>query len=276
MSAHAAIRRTGVPQIRKSKGRGRIVSLTAYTSLMAELMDEVVDLIIVGDSAGMVAYGMQSTLQVTLEMMINHGKAVVRGSSLACVVVDMPFATYQESPQQAYRNAARIIAETGAQAVKMEGGFELLETVEFLTRRGIPVMPHIGLMPQRVQSMGGFKFQVRTSEEISEFVQLAMELEKRDAFCLLIEGTSEAAAKSVTQAIAIPTLGIGASPHCDGQVLVTEDMLGMFSSYTPRFVKQYATLSADIRRAFQEFRDEVRSGAFPALEHCFAVKQAVD
>lgn len=276
MSAHATTRRTGVPQIRKSKGRGRIVSLTAYTSLMAALMDEVVDLIVVGDSAGMVAYGMQSTLQVTLEMMINHGKAVVRGSSLPCVVVDMPFATYQESPQQAYRNAARIIARTGAQAVKMEGGFELLETVEFLTRRGIPVMPHIGLMPQRVQSMGGFKFQVRTSEEISEFVQLAMELEKRDAFCLLIEGTSEAAAKAVTQAIAIPTIGIGASPHCDGQVLVTEDMLGMFSSYTPRFVKKYATLSADIRRAFQEFRDEVRSGAFPALEHCFAVKQAVE
>ena len=273
MSTHTAIRRINVPQIRASKGKGRIVSLTAYTSLMAKLMDEFVDLIVVGDSTGMVAYGMESTLQVTLEMMINHGKAVVRGASRACVVVDMPFSTYQESPQQAYRNAARILAETGAQAVKMEGGLELLETVEFLTRRGIPVMPHIGLMPQHVQSMGGFKFQARTPEEILELVHLARELEKRDAFCVLIEGTSEAAARAVTQALAIPTLGIGASPECDGQVLVTEDMLGIFSDYTPRFVKQYANLSTDMRRAFEQYRDEVRAGAFPTIDHCFIVRE---
>ena len=183
MSIHTTIHRTSVPQIRKSKGKGRIVSLTAYTSLMAKLMDDFVDLIVVGDSTGMVAYGMESTLQVTLEMMINHGKAVVRGSSRACVVVDMPFSTYQESPQQAYRNAARIIAETGAQAVKMEGGLELLDTVEFLTQRGIPVMPHIGLMPQHIQSMGGFKFQARTSKEISELIYLAREFERAE--CVL-------------------------------------------------------------------------------------------
>lgn len=216
---------------------------------------------------------MESTLQVTLEMMINHGKAVVRGASRACVVVDMPFSTYQESPQQAYRNAARMLAETGAQAVKLEGGLELLETVEFLTRRGIPVMPHIGLMPQHVQSMGGFKFQARTPEEISELVHLAREFEARNAFCVLIEGTSEAAARAVTQALTIPTLGIGASPECDGQVLVTEDMLGIFSNYTPRFVKQYANLSTDMQRAFEQYRDEVRAGAFPTMDHCFVVRE---
>lgn len=271
MSTHTTLKRITVPQIRASKGKGRIVSLTAYTSLMAELMDDFVDLIVVGDSTGMVAYGMESTLQVTLDMMINHGKAVVRGSAHACVVVDMPFSTYQEAPQQAYRNAARIMAETGAQAVKMEGGAELLETVDFLTRRGIPVMPHIGLMPQHVQAMGGFKYQARTAEEIAGLVELAKEFEKRNAFCLLIEGTSEAAARAVTHAVEIPTLGIGASPECDGQVLVTEDMLGIFSEYKPRFVKHYADLRSGMRNAFEQYRDEVRSGVFPAMSHCFGI-----
>lgn len=273
MSTHTAVRRTTVPHIRASKGKGRIVSLTAYTSLMAQLMDDLVDLIVVGDSTGMVAYGMESTLQVTLEMMIQHGRAVVRGCTRPCVVVDMPFATCQESPQQAYRNAARVIAETGAQGVKIEGGFELVETVAFLVRRGIPVMPHIGLMPQHVQSMGGFKFQARTGEEIVELVRLAQEFEQAGAFCVLVEGTSEAAASAVTRALSVPTLGIGASPECDGQVLVTEDMLGMFSAYRPRFVKQYADLDAAIRQAFERYRDEVRTGVFPAPEHCFAVGQ---
>lgn len=276
MSTHTAVRRTTVPQIRASKGKGRIVSLTAYTSLMAELMDDFVDLIVVGDSTGMVAYGMESTLQVTLDMMINHGKAVIRGSTRACVVVDMPFSTYQETPQQAYRHAARIIAETGAQAVKLEGGTELLDTVDFLTQRGIPVMPHVGLMPQHVQAMGGFKFQARTLEEIDELVRLAKEFEKRNAFCLLIEGTSEAAARAVTQAVGIPTVGIGASPECDGQVLVTEDMLGIFSDYKPRFVKHYADLRSNMRIAFEQYRDEVRSGAFPSMSHCFGVDRSTE
>jgi len=218
----------------------------------------------------MVAYGMDSTLQVTLEMMINHGKAVVRGSRRSCVVVDMPFSTYQESPQQAYRNAARVLAETGAQAVKMEGGEELLDTVDFLGKRGISVMPHVGLMPQHVHAMGGFKFQARTPDEIAELVRLAREFEKRNVFCLLIEGTSEAAARAVTQAIGIPTVGIGASPECDGQVLVTEDMLGIFSDYKPRFVKHYADLGSGMRTAFAQYRDEVKSGVFPAMSHCFA------
>lgn len=271
MSTHATSQRINIPQIKSMKGKGRIVSLTAYTTPMAKLMDEFVDLIIVGDSTGMVAYGMSSTLQVTLAMMINHGKAVVRGASRACVIIDMPFSTYQESPQQAYRNAAKVMAKTEAQGVKLEGGSELLETVEFLTDRGIPVMPHIGLMPQHVNSMGGFKFQARTAEEIESLVLLSIEFEKRKAFSILIEGTSEEAARRVTEAVAIPTIGIGASPACDGQVLVTEDALGLFSEYTPRFAKQYIDLSTPIRDAFARYKDDVRSGAFPTLDHCFGV-----
>lgn len=219
----------------------------------------------------MVAYGMNSTLQVTLDMMINHGKAVTRGASRVCVIIDMPFSTYQESPQQAYRNAARVMAETEAQGIKLEGGIEMLETVNFLTNRGIPVMPHVGLKPQSVNAMGGFKFQARTPGEIEDLVALSLEFEKEGAFSLLIEGTREEAARRVTESVKIPTIGIGASPDCDGQVLVTEDVLGLFSDYTPRFAKQYIDLSALIREVFARFEDEVRSGAFPALEHCFGV-----
>ncbi|MFA6994733.1 MAG: 3-methyl-2-oxobutanoate hydroxymethyltransferase [Candidatus Paceibacterota bacterium] len=271
MSTHATSQRITIPQIRSTKGRGRLVSLTAYTTPMAKLMDEFVDIIIVGDSTGMVAYGMDSTLPVTLDMMINHGKAVTRGASRACVIIDMPFSTYQESPQQAYRNAAKVMAETGAQGLKLEGGIEMLETVDFLTSRGIPVMPHIGLMPQYVNAMGGFKFQGRTPDEIERLVALSSELEKCNAFSLLIEGTCEEAARKITNSVKIPTIGIGASPECDGQVLVTEDALGLFSDYTPRFAKQYIDLSALIRESFARFEDDVRSGAFPTLEHCFDV-----
>ncbi|MGY6274750.1 3-methyl-2-oxobutanoate hydroxymethyltransferase [Methylomonas sp. MgM2] len=271
MSTHTNSQRITIPRITSLKGKGRIVSLTAYTAPMAALMDEFVDLIIVGDSTGMVAYGMDSTLTVTLDMMIRHGQAVVKGSSRACVIIDMPFASYQESPQQAFRNAAKVMAETGAQGVKLEGGNEMLETVDFLTSRGIPVMPHIGLMPQHVNAMGGYKFQARTAEDIEQLVALASAFERRNAFSLLIEGTSEAAARNVTEAVRIPTIGIGASPACDGQVLVTEDALGLFSDYTPRFVKRYIDLSALIRDAFARYEHEVRTGAFPALEHCFGV-----
>lgn len=271
MSTHTNSQRITIPRIKSLKGKGRIVSLTAYTTPMSALMDEFVDLIIVGDSTGMVAYGMDSTLSVTLDMMIRHGQAVVKGSSRACVIIDMPFASYQESPQQAFRNAAKVMAETGAQGVKLEGGNEMLETVDFLTSRGIPVMPHIGLMPQHVNTMGGYKFQARTTEDIEQLVALALAFERCNAFSLLIEGTSEAAARNVTEAVRIPTIGIGASPACDGQVLVTEDALGLFSDYTPRFVKRYIDLSALIRDAFARYEHDVRTGSFPALEHCFGV-----
>jgi 3-methyl-2-oxobutanoate hydroxymethyltransferase len=271
MSTHAKSQRYTIPYIKSLKGKGRIVSLTAYTTPMAAKMDEFVDVIIVGDSTGMVAYGMDSTLSITLDMMIQHGRAVMKGASRACVIIDMPFASYQESPQKAFRNAAKVMAETGAQGIKLEGGLEMLETVEFITSRGIPVMPHIGLMPQHVNSMGGYKFQARTTEEIDRLVALGLAFQECNAFSLLIEGTSEAAARSVTEAVKIPTIGIGASPACDGQVLVTEDVLGLFSDYTPRFVKRYIDLGELILNAFARYENDVRSGAFPALEHCFAV-----
>lgn len=273
MSIHKENTRITAPQIRDKKGPGSIVSLTAYTTPMAEMMDPYVDLIIVGDSTGMVAYGLSDTLGVTLDMMINHGAAVVRGAKKACVVIDMPFATYQESPVQAYRNAAKVIRKTGAQAVKMEGGSELTETVKFLVDRGIPVMPHIGLMPQHVNTMGGYKAQARTDEEGEQLVELSKAFEYAGAFSILIEGTYEAAARKITEALHIPTIGIGASPACDGQVLVTEDVLGLFTAFTPKFAKRYIDLSVPAKAAFAEYEREVRNSAFPSGEHCFGVKK---
>lgn len=271
MSTHISNKKITIPQIKSMKGKGSIVSLTAYTTPMAKLMDEYVDLIIVGDSTGMVAYGLNSTLPVTLDMMINHGAAVVRGTTRACVIIDMPFGSYQESPQQAYRNASRIMIETQAQGVKIEGGEEMLETVEFLVKRGIPVMPHVGLMPQHANSQGGFKVQVRNEEEIEQLVSLSQKYEAVGAFCVLVEGTFEKAARKVTEALKVPTIGIGASPACDGQVLVTEDILGLFTDFTPKFVKRYGNLGEQIKEAFSEYEKDVRSGDFPTNEHCFGI-----
>lgn len=273
MSTHTSSDKITTTRIRSMKGEGNIVSLTAYTKPMAEMMDPFVDLIIVGDSTGMVAYGFDSTLPVTMEMMIAHGAAVVRGARRACVVVDMPFASYQESREQAFRNVARVLAETGAQAVKLEGGLELVETVEFLVQRGIPVMPHIGLRPQHANALGGFKAQGRDEAAADLLVKEARAYEQAGAFSLLVEGVFESAARQVTAAVAIPTIGIGASPACDGQVLVTEDMLGLFSDYTPKFAKQYIDLSVQIRDVFAEYAREVRNGTFPADEHCFGIKK---
>ena len=269
MSAHAGNKRITIPQIQSMKGPGSIVSLTAHSKPMAQLMDEFVDLIIVGDSTGMVAYGFDSTLPVTLDMMINHGAAVTRGADRACVIVDMPFASYQESPQQAYRNAARVLIETRAQGIKLEGGLELVDTVAFLVQRGIPVMPHIGLMPQHANTQGGFKAQGRDKKTIEALVEIARQFEQAGAFCLLVEGTLEQAASAITRAVSIPTIGIGASAECDGQVLVTEDVLGLFSDFTPKFAKRYVDLSPVIKEAFKHYASDVRSGDFPQREHCF-------
>lgn len=261
-------------RLKAMKGKGSIVSLTAYTTPMAEMMDEFVDLIIVGDSTGMVAYGMNSTISVSVDMMINHGKAVTRGTKKACVIIDMPFASYQESPAMAYKNAARIMSETEAQGVKLEGGIEMIDTVKFLVERGIPVMPHIGMLPQHANIYGGFKVQVKTNKEIEQLVELSKLYEQAGAFSILIEGTYESAAREVTGNVSIPTIGIGASPECDGQVLVTEDLLGIFSAYTPKFAKKYVDLSAHIRTAFKEYERDVRSGAFPGIEHCFGINNS--
>ncbi|WGS52762.1 3-methyl-2-oxobutanoate hydroxymethyltransferase [Paraburkholderia sp. D15] len=275
MSTHKTATRKTVTEIRSRKGAGSLVSLTAYSAPLAKLVDEHADVIIVGDSVGMVLYGMSSTLGVTLDMMIAHGKAVMRGSSRACVVVDLPFATYQESPAQAFRSAARLLAETDAQAVKLEGGAEMAETIRFLSERGVPVMAHIGLMPQQANTMGGFKAQGLDEHSAARILEDALAVEQAGAFCVVVEGTAEALAKRITDVLRVPTIGIGASPACDGQVLVTEDMLGAFSAYTPRFVKQYANVNTIVEQAIGQYASEVRGGAFPEPKHCFAYGKAI-
>jgi 3-methyl-2-oxobutanoate hydroxymethyltransferase len=272
MSTHSKNGRITTKEITAMKNESKIVSLTAYTKPMAELMDPYVDMIIVGDSTGMVAYGFDSTLPVTLDMMIGHGAAVVRGARRACVVIDMPFGTYQESKEQAFRNCARVLIETGAQAVKLEGGIELVETVEFLVLRGIPVMAHVGLKPQHANVMGGFKVQAGDNASVDRLLREVESFTAVGAFSILIEGVFEEAARRATKAVDVPTVGIGASPECDGQVLVTEDILGLFPDFTPKFAKRYADLSKPMQEVFAQFENEVRDGSFPTRKHCFGMK----
>jgi len=274
MSVHAGTDRITVPAIRARKGGTPIVCLTAYSAPVAALLDATVDLLLVGDSVGMVLYGMENTLGVTLDMMIAHGRAVARRAEHACVVVDMPFGSYEEGPEQAFRNAARVMAETGCAAVKLEGGVEMAATVEFLVRRGIPVLAHIGLMPQSVHATGGFSARGRGEEEARAILADAKAVEEAGAFAVVIEGTLEAVARQATETVSIPTIGIGASPACDGQILVTEDIVGLFSDFTPRFVKRYAELGEALAAAAEAYADEVRSGAFPGPEHCFTGRAA--
>jgi 3-methyl-2-oxobutanoate hydroxymethyltransferase len=271
MSTEIRTKRVTTRDIRARKGGEPIVVLTAYTTPMAQLLDPHVDVLLVGDSLGMVLYGMESTLGVTLDMMINHGKAVMRGSSKALVVVDMPFASYQESPEQAFRNAARVLAETGCAAVKLEGGREMAPTIRFLTERGVPVMAHVGLMPQSVNTAGGFRAHGRGDDEAATIRADARAITEAGAFCVVVEGTVEPVARALTDEVAIPTIGIGASPACDGQVLVTEDVLGLFSDFTPKFVKRYAELGPVVTEAVERYAAEVKARSFPGLEHCFGV-----
>ncbi len=274
MSIHTAQKRISIPDLRAMKAKAKIVMLTAYTKPMAQLLDPHCDVLLVGDSLGMVVYGMENTLNVSLDTMIMHTQAVMRGAQRAAVMLDMPFGSYQESHEQAYRNCARAMAESGCQAVKLEGGAEMVDTVEFLVARGIPVMPHIGLMPQRVHEMGGFKAQGREEDAAVKWIGIAKKFEAAGAFGVLIEGTVEPVARAVTEALTIPTIGIGASPACDGQVLVTEDVTGLFTDFTPKFAKRYADVGAQVSASAADYAKEVRAGAFPSLEHCFGVKRA--
>jgi 3-methyl-2-oxobutanoate hydroxymethyltransferase len=269
MSTPIHVKRCTAPDIRARKGTEPVTVLTAYTMPMARLLDPHMDILLVGDSLGMVLYGMESTLGVTLDMMIAHGKAVMRGSESACVVIDMPFASYQESPEQAYRNGARVMAETGCGAIKLEGGVDMAPTIEFLTRRSIPVMGHVGLMPQSVNSHGGFKVQGRDGEAARKIVDDAQAVADAGAFSIVIEGVIEPLAREITNAIDVPTIGIGASPACDGQVLVTEDLVGLFSEFTPKFVRQYADLGPKIAEAAAAYADDVRARRFPGPAECF-------
>ncbi len=263
-----------VPDLAARKGATPIVCLTAYTTPMARLMDAHVDVMLVGDSLGMVVYGMETTLGVSVDMMINHGQAVMRGAEHACVVVDLPFGSYQESPAVAYRTASRVLAETGCDAVKLEGGVEMAETVAFLAARGVPVMGHVGLKPQSVKSMGGFAVQGKGDDAARRVIEDAKAIAAAGAFSIVVEGTMEPVARAITSAVPVPTIGIGASAACDGQVLVTEDILGLFADFTPKFVKRYAELAPEIEQAVKAYADEVRSRAFPGDEHCFGAKRA--
>jgi 3-methyl-2-oxobutanoate hydroxymethyltransferase len=270
MSAVTAARRVSTPQIRARKGGEPIVCLTAYTTQMARWLDPHVDLLLVGDSLGMVLYGFDSTLPVTLDMMIAHGSAVMRGASRACVIVDLPFGSYQASPEQAFHSAARIMSETGASGVKLEGGEVMAETVRYLVQRGIPVCAHVGLMPQAVNVAGGFKATGRSDEEAKQVTRDAEAMAEAGAFAVVLEGTLEPVAAAITASI--PTIGIGASPACDGQILVSEDVFGLFSDFTPRFVKRYADLGGKISEAAAAYSADVRARRFPAMEHCFLPK----
>lgn len=272
MSVEARSKRITVPQIRALKGKTPIVCLTAYTSLTAVLLDDSVDLLLVGDSLGMVLYGMDSTLGVTLEMMIAHGQAVMRGSKRACVIVDLPFGSYQESKESAFRNAARVMKEVGCAGVKLEGGVEMAETIRFLAERGIPVLGHVGLLPQSVNTAGGFRSLGREEKEAANIVDDALAVADAGAFAMVIEGTVEPVARRITERVGIPTIGIGASPTCDGQILVTEDLVGLFSDFKPKFVKRYAELGAGIAEAGRAFAHDVRNRTFPGLEHCFGTR----
>ncbi len=260
--------RLTITDLRKQKGTTPLVVLTAYTAPMARMLDKHCDILLVGDSVGMVLYGMESTLPVTVRMMCDHGAAVTRASERALVLVDMPFGSYQDAPDRGFRAAARIMKATGAQAVKLEGGAEMVETITFIAERGIPVMAHIGLKPQSVHADGGYHYHGKTAEDRARILADARAVEKAGAFALLLEGITESLAREITEIAAIPTIGIGASPACDGQVLVTEDMLGIFTT-APKFVKRYAELGAAIETAVAQFAEDVRARKFPGKEQCF-------
>jgi 3-methyl-2-oxobutanoate hydroxymethyltransferase len=268
-------KRTTVPSIRGRKVSGKtdqpIVMLTAYTMCMAQLLDPHCDMLLVGDSLGQVIYGLPSTIPVTLDMMCAHGAAVVRGSWHALVGVDMPFGSYEESPEQAFASAAHVLKETGCAAVKLEGGEAMAETIDFLTHRGIPVIGHVGLTPQAVNVLGGYGVRGREGMEADKILADAVAIADAGAFVMVVEGVMEELATRIAKEVAIPVIGIGASAQCDGQVLVTEDMLGLFER-TPRFVKRYHDLAGEIAGAAQKYAEEVRSRTFPSSEQTYRPK----
>ena len=271
MSVQKEIRRLTAPDILARKKGEPIVALTSYHAHTAGLLDRYVDVILVGDSLGMVMHGLETTLPVTLDMMILQGRAVMRGSKQALVVVDMPFGSYEESPQQAFRNAARVLKETHCGAIKLEGGTRMAETIRFLTERGVPVMAHIGMTPQSINTLGSFRAQGRDEADWGKFLEDAQAVAKAGAFSVVIEAVAEPLARRITGEIAIPTIGIGASPACDGQILVLEDMLGL-SNRVPKFVKRYGELAGQIEGSIKAYADEVRSRKFPGPDHVYGLK----
>jgi 3-methyl-2-oxobutanoate hydroxymethyltransferase len=264
--------RLNVRDIAAHKGKDPLVCLTAYTAPMAKIMDDHADVLLVGDSLGMVVHGLASTVGVTLDMMILHGRAVMRGSQKAMVVVDLPFGSYEESHEVAWRSASRVMMETGCQAVKVESGEGIADTIAFLVDRGIPVMGHVGLRPQAMNVDGGFRAKGRTKVERERVVREAMSADRAGAFAIVVEGVAEDIAAEITGMVKCPTIGIGASSKCDGQILVTDDMLGMFE-WTPKFVRRYGDLRTTIGQAVALYAADVRARNFPAQAETYVLKR---
>ncbi|WP_417483625.1 3-methyl-2-oxobutanoate hydroxymethyltransferase [Maricaulis salignorans] len=272
MSAQTQTRRITAADIRARKGLEPLVCLTAYDAPMARLLDPHCDLLLVGDSVGMVVHGLASTIGVTLDMMILHGQAVMRGANRALVAVDMPFGSYEKSPQQAFENAARIMSETGCQAIKIESGTYAGDTIEFMAQRSIPVIGHVGLRPQAALAEGGFKAKGKTGAERDRVIEEAVIAEKAGAFAIVIEGVDEELAREITATVKVPTIGIGASGHCDGQILVTQDMLGVFD-WTPKFVKRYDNMAERTDAAVARYASEVRDRSFPSGDEVYTLRR---
>ena len=273
MTEDSGVTRISTDDIRSRKGGAPLVCLTAYTTPMAKSLDAHCDLLLVGDSLAMVIYGLETTRGVTLDIMIAHGQAVMRGAQRSCVVVDLPHGSYENSHYKAVASACRVIEETSAQAVKLEGGAEMAETVAAIVNAGVPVLGHVGLLPQKAEHRGGFKIQGKDDEGAKQVMADARAIADAGAFALVIEGTVEPVARAMTEDVDVPTIGIGASPACDGQILVTQDMVGLFADFTPKFVKRYVDLGAALNDAAKAYADDVRNGRFPGLEHCFGVEK---
>ena len=266
--------RKTITEIKAAKNAEQpMVWLTAYTAPMAKILDAHCDVMLVGDSIGMVLYGMENTLDVSLEIMIAHGRAVVRQAQHAAIIIDMPYGTYEHDKDVALKNARRVISETGCDGVKLEGGADLAPTVAYLSANGVAVMGHIGLLPQAVEKEGGYKVKGKTEDDATRLIADAQALEAAGAFAFVIEGTIEDVSRRITQSVNIPTIGIGASAACDGQVLVTDDMLGLLQGHTPKFVKKYEALSGVIDKAVASYAADVRARKFPSAEYTYTVKK---
>jgi 3-methyl-2-oxobutanoate hydroxymethyltransferase len=272
MSQHVPTKRITAPDIQARKGGAPIVSLTSYHAHTAAIADKYVDFLLVGDSLGMVMHGYETTLPVPLELMIMHGRAVMRGAKRSLVVVDMPFGSYEESPAQAFRNAARVVKETECGAIKLEGGKRMAETIRFLSERGIPVMAHVGLTPQSINVLGGFKAQGRIKEQWTAIEDDAKAVTDAGAFSVVLEAIAEPLAAKITKSVSIPTIGIGASAACDGQILVMEDMLGL-SPKIAKFVKEFGKVGVAIEGAIKMYADDVRERRFPDAAHTYEMKE---
>jgi 3-methyl-2-oxobutanoate hydroxymethyltransferase len=272
MSLQQETKRLTAPDICARKGGAPIVCLTSYHAHTARILDQHCDVILVGDSLGMVMHGLENTIPVTLDMMILQGRAVMRGSKRALVVVDMPFGSYEASKEQAFHSAARVLKETHAGAIKLEGGRRMAETIAFLVERGVPVMAHIGMTPQAVNVLGSFRARGREEAEWAQFEEDGRAVSEAGAFAVVVEAVAEPLAKKLTEQVPIPTIGIGASPACDGQILVLEDMLGL-SPWVPKFVKRYGDLGPSIGKAVETYASEVRARVFPGPEHVYPMKR---